>query len=305
MSKSPATGSPVEVEDLLNVIQALDDLDNRLGGGFARRQAARYLDDVVAPLLRQRHPSTVRAQLFVLAGKATGMTGWMSYDDGRSNQAQQYMTRALRLCAEGNDRVLSGQLYAGMAHVALSSGRAADGLRLAEAGCALVHRSGSPRGLMRLHAIRARAHAALGHRSDAARALTEAERALDRSSDPAEESRWVRSLGEHYLQTEMSCCFRDLGDARNAETFALASVYGNSGLGRRQAVSRAVLAWAQLQHGHLDQALTTADGALTGVGGVRSARGVRALREFAGHLMPHLQEAPVQRFLERLSTAGY
>lgn len=69
------------------------------------------------------------------------------------------MTQGLRLCAEGRDRVLGGQILAGLSHLATNLGRPDEGVALARAGVATAKGAGSPLGLMRLYAMAARGHA--------------------------------------------------------------------------------------------------------------------------------------------------
>ncbi|MFB9903589.1 hypothetical protein [Allokutzneria oryzae] len=284
------------VVGLRSMIGIFDELDNRYGGGYAKAATIHYMTVEVLPLLDKSHPAPVRTQLFVSAAKLAAMTGWMCYDDGHYGLAQRYMIQALRLCEEGRDVVLGGQILAGLSHLATTMGNPEEGVQLARVGLATTTGSGSSLGLMRLHAMRARAHAALGEQRETVAAISNAESALDRSKGPDGESEWVRYLNQAYLSAEMACCFRDLGDSANAGRFASSSTQRNGQLGRRQAISQSVLACAQLQQGNLDLALTTATDAVRRLGTIKSDRSLQALRDFSRRLEPYRKEVAVRTF---------
>jgi hypothetical protein len=209
------------------------------------------------------------------------------------------MTQGLRLCAEGRYHVLGGQILAGLSHLATSLGRPDEGVALARAGVATAKDAGSPLGLMRLHAMSARGHAALGRPRETAEALRAAERQLAASRGAAQESPWVRFLDHHYLQAESAVCFRDLGLAAQAEHTASESVRAHADRRRRQAISRSVLATAHLQQNRLDEAVATATEALEALSDVHSERSIQALRDFRGRLAARRHEPVVQEFERR------
>ena len=243
------------------MIGMFDEMDNHYGGGGVRTSIVHYLTTELIPMLQQRGvaPAPLR-ELFAAAARLAAMAGWSSYDAGEYGLAQRYMTQGLRLCAEGRDRVLGGQILAGLSHLATSLGRPDEGVCLARAGLATAKGAGSPLGLMRLYAMTARGHAALGRARETSEALRAAERQLAASRGSAEESPWVRFLDHHYLEAESALCFRDLGWAAQAEDTAAQSVRAHADRRRRQAISRSVLATAHLQQHRLDEALEHGDG---------------------------------------------
>jgi hypothetical protein len=164
---------------------------------------------------------------------------------------------------------------------------------------ATAKHAGSPLGLMRLHAMAARGHAALGHRRETAAALRAAESAWEASTGAEHESPWVRFLDHHYLQAESALCHRDLGEAAEAQRMAEESVRANADRRRRQAISRSVLATAHLQQDRLDEAIHTATEALGTLGSVHSERSVQALRDFRRRLVPLRREPLVAEFEQR------
>ncbi|WP_369243915.1 hypothetical protein [Streptomyces sp. R41] len=296
-----ASGGPVE--QVHAMIAMFDQMDNHYGGGGVRTSIVHYLSTEVVPLLQRRGtPPRLRRQLYAAAARLAAMAGWSSYDAGEYGLAQRYMTQALRLCAEGRDRVLGGQILAGLSHLATNLGRPDEGVALARAGIVTAKESGSPLGLMRLYAMSARGHAAQGRSDEASEALRLAERQLDASKGAAQESVWVRYLDHHYLQAESALCFRDLGLAAQAERTASESLSANADRRRRQAISRSVLATAHLQQDRLDEAVGTATEALDTLSTVHSERSIQALRDFRRRLEPRRHEPVVQEF-ERRSRA--
>jgi hypothetical protein len=285
------------VEQVHAMISMFDEMDNRYGGGGVRTSIVHYLSTEVIPMLQQRGSGThQRCGLFAAAARLAAMAGWSSYDAAEYGLAQRYMTQALRLCAEGRDRVLGGQILAGLSHLATSLGRPDEGVALARTGIATAKNAGSPLGLMRLHAMAARGYAALQQPQETARALQAADDQLAASRGPAQESVWVRFLDHHYLEAEAAVCFRDLGQAADAERTACQSVRANADRRRRQAISRSVLATAYLQQNRLDEAISAATEALDTLAGVHSERSVQALRDFRRRLEPRRGEPMVQEF---------
>jgi hypothetical protein len=298
-----AVSSTGPVEQVHAMISMFDQMDNLYGGGGVRTSIVHYLSTEIVPMLQQRGvPTHQQRQLFAAAARLAAMAGWSSYDAGEYGLAQRYMTQGLRLCAESGDRVLGGQILAGMSHLATNLGRPDEGVTLARAGIATARSSGSPLGLMRLYAMAARGHAALGHHHETAEALKQAENKWGASRGAAHESPWVRFLDHHYLQAESALCYRDLGLAVQAERMAGDSVSANADRRRRQAISRSVLATAHLQQNRLDEAIGTASEALDTLGSVHSERSIQALRDFRRRLEPRRKEPLVQEF-ERKSRA--
>lgn len=287
------------VEPVHFMIQTFDEMDNRFGGAHVRAAIVHYLTTEVIPLL-QRHgiAEKQRRPLFTAAAKLAATAGWSSYDSAEYGLAERYMIQALRFCQEGGDQVLGGQIWAGLSHLATNLGHPQEGVDLARTGLATAKHSGSPLGLMRIHAMAARGHAAQGNTRQATASLTAAEAALDVGRGPDHESPWVRYLDRHYLEAEAAHCFRDLGDAHNAAASAASSVRANAQRGRRHAISQSLLATAQLQQHQLDAALHTAKLALDklGSGAVHSERTAQTLRDFRTRLAPHRDEPAVRDF---------
>ncbi|WAZ25107.1 hypothetical protein STRCI_006577 [Streptomyces cinnabarinus] len=294
-------GGPVE--QVHAMIALFDQMDNHYGGAGVRTSIVHYLATEVVPMLQRRGtPPPEQRLLYAAAARLAAMAGWSSYDAAEYGLAQRYMTQALRLCAESRDRVLGGQILAGLSHLATNLGRPDEGVSLARAGIATAKGAGSPLGLMRLHAMSARGHAAQGDAGRAGEALRRAERQLGASRGADQESPWVRFLDDHYLAAESALCFRDLGLAAQAERTASDSVNANADRRRRQAISRSVLATAHLQQNRLDEAIGTASEALDTLTTVHSERSVQALRDFRKRLDSRRHEPLVHEFVRRSQT---
>ncbi|WP_033818332.1 hypothetical protein [Kitasatospora sp. MBT63] len=279
-----------------SMITMFDAMDNEWGGAGVQASIINYLTTQLIPQLRGTFPAGERPQLFTYAAKLAAMAGWSSYDRADYGLAQRYMIQALRLCEEGGDRVLAGQILAGLSHLATSLGNPSEGADLAETGIATARHTGSPLGLMRLQAMHARAHAALGNHRAATRALEAAHISLASSRGAESESPWVGYLDPHYLEAEAALVHRDLGEAVAAERLARASVDANANRRRRQAISRSVQATALLQQNDLDAALDTAHQALEHLTDTRSERSVQALRDFNLRLDSRATEPAVRAF---------
>lgn len=116
----PAVDVSGPVEQVHAMIGMFDEMDNHYGGGGVRTSIVHYLSTEIIPMLQQRGvaPAPLR-ELFAAAARLAAMAGWSSYDAGEYGLAQRYMIQGLRLCAEGRDRVLGGQILAGLSHLAI------------------------------------------------------------------------------------------------------------------------------------------------------------------------------------------
>jgi hypothetical protein len=158
-----------------------------------------------------------------------------------------------------------------MSHQALHLGDVRHGLDFACAARAGTQGAVTPTAAAMLAAMEACAHAARDDASPCLRALTEAERAFERSN-PSEDPPWV-DFDEGGLTGHLARSFRDLNRPREAEQFALRSIQLCRPTHLRTRVQRyAILASANVQQGDLEGACTVGQQALEEMGRLRSKR---------------------------------
>src|SRR5215213_8980860 len=256
------------VRAMQNSLKAIDDAH---GGGVALPMAVEYLRGEVAPLLHGRYNDAVGRQLFSATAEFTLGVGWMAYDAGKHGLGQRYMAQALRIAHAASDRAFGGRILAAMSHQALHLGDVRHGLDFACAARAGTQSAVTPTAAAMLAAMEACAHAARGDASPCLRALTEAERAFERSNS-SEDPPWV-DFDEGGLTGHLARSFRDLHRPREAEQFAVRSIQLCRPTHLRTRVQRcAILASAHAQQGNLEGACAVGRQALEEMGRLRSTR---------------------------------
>jgi transcriptional regulator with XRE-family HTH domain len=260
-----------DLEAVRAMQRSLKSIDDAHGGGVALPMAVEYLRGEVAPLLRGRYSDTVGRALFRATAELTLGVGWMAYDAGKQGLAQRYMAQALRTSHAANDRAFGGRILAAMSHQALHLGNVRHGIDFACAARAGTKGAVTPTTVAMLAAMEACAHAARGDISPCLRALSDAERAFNRSN-PAEDPPWV-DFDEGGLAGHLARCFRDLNRSREAERFAVRSIELCQPTHLRTRVQRyAILAGAHAQQGDLEGACAVGRCALEEVVRLRSTR---------------------------------
>jgi transcriptional regulator with XRE-family HTH domain len=260
-----------DIEAVRAMQSSLKAIDDAHGGGVALPMAVEYLRGEVAPLLHGRYGDAAGRALFSATAEFTLGVGWMAYDAGKHGLAQRYMAQALRMSHAANDRAFGGRILAAMSHQALHLGDVRHGLDFACAARAGTRSAVTPTTAAMLAAMEACAHAARGDASPCLRALTEAERAFERSN-PSEEPPWV-DFDEGGLTGHLARSFRDLNRPREAEQFAVRSIQLCRPTHLRTRVQRyAILASANAQQGDLEGACAVGQQALEEMGPLRSKR---------------------------------
>ncbi len=260
-----------EVEAVRAMQRSLKAIDDGHGGGVALPMAVEYLRGEVAPLLRGRYTDTVGRALFSATAELTLGVGWMAYDAGKHGLAQRYMAQALRMSHAANDRAFGGRILTALSHQALHLGDVRHGLDFACAARAGTQGAGTPTTVAMVAAMEACAYAARGDASPCLRALSDAERAFDRSN-PAEDPPWV-DFDEGGLAGHLARSFRDLNRPGEAERFAVRSIQLCQPTHLRTRVQRyAILASAHAQQGDLEGACAVGRRALEAVPKLRSTR---------------------------------
>jgi transcriptional regulator with XRE-family HTH domain len=260
-----------DIEAVRTMQSSLKAIDDTHGGGVALPMAVEYLRGEVAPLLHGRYGEAVGRALFSATAEFTLGVGWMAYDAGKHGLAQRYMAQALRTAHAANDRAFGGRILAAMSHQALHLGDVRHGLDLACAARAGTRGAVTPTTAAMLAAMEACAHAARGDASPCLRALSDAERAFERSN-ASEDPLWV-DFDEGGLAGHLARSFRDLNRPREAQQFAVRSIQLCRPAHLRTRVQRcAILASAHAQQGDLEGACAVGRQALEEMGRLRSKR---------------------------------
>jgi len=260
-----------DIEAVRAMQSSLKAIDDAHGGGVALPMAVEYLRGEVAPLLHGRYNDAVGRALFSATAEFTLGVGWMAYDAGKHGLAQRYMAQALRVSHAANDRAFGGRILAAMSHQALHLGDVRHGLDFACAARAGTQGAVTATTATMLAAMEACAHAARGDASPCLRALTDAERAFERSN-PSEDPPWV-DFDEGGLTGHLARSFRDLNRPHEAEQFAVRSIQLCRPTHLRTRVQRyAILASANAQQGDLEGACAVGRQALVEMGRLRSKR---------------------------------
>lgn len=159
--------------------------DERLGGGHGLTTVTAYLADTAAPMLRSRFPSEqLRRSAYGAVAELAYLAGWKHHDLGHEGAAQRYYQVGYQLACEADPHGQAAWMMRALAHQALKLKQPSHCVDLVEGALrrSVGHVDGRTEAL--LHITNARARAAVGENSDAARALIAAENALLRDDGP-------------------------------------------------------------------------------------------------------------------------
>lgn len=276
-------------------------LDDRFGGGHARRALIEYLRLEVRPLLEGRYTEGVGRFLFSAAAEATLLAAWMSYDAGSHRIAQRYFIQALGMAEAGRDRQLAASILGAMSHQATFLGRLPEAANLAGSARLGVQREATATLRAHFYAMEARALARLGDNRGCDHALTNAVAEFERRS-PQDDPAWISYFDEAELAAEIGHCFQNLGRAREATTYASQSLVPQVGSSPRSSfLVGLVLANAHLDAGNLDAACEVARGAVVAGETIKSARCVAYLSDFRSRIQTTADAPLVRDFTEAVA----
>jgi hypothetical protein len=131
-SMTPAAATRADVD---TVMQAFREANRQVGGGFMYGTVVRYLEKEVGPRLL-----TGSTDQFCAAAALTEMAGWMAHDGGDDARARRHFDRALRFASATTDIELAAHVHASLSHLLQQLDCPRDGLRLAQAGKAILRR---------------------------------------------------------------------------------------------------------------------------------------------------------------------
>jgi hypothetical protein len=276
------------------------DLDNRYGGGHARRALVEFLATDVTDMLAGRYTVEIGKRLFSAVAEATLLGAWMAYDTGLHGVAQRYFVQALHLAQTAGDRMLAGSVLSAMSHQATYLGAFRHAANLARAAATGTTAVATPTLTAQFRAMEARALARLGDAATCDEALTAAERTFAQRN-PDDDPAWIGYFDEAELSAEFGHCFRDLGRAADARTWAGRSVDASAdgGLPRSDFFAAMVLADAHLDHGDPEPACRVAIQALHLGDQLKSARCAQYVVEFRQRLTKVSTSRIVRDFSEQ------
>jgi tetratricopeptide (TPR) repeat protein len=226
--------------------------------------------------------------------EATLLAAWTTYDAAPASRlAQKYFVQALALAQAGNDRLLGASILDAMSHQATYTGRYQEAANLARAARTGTNGVATATLTAHFHTMEARALARLGDAKACDRALAEATKEFEQRH-PDTDPQWIRYFNEAELAAEFGHCLRDLGRPAEAARYAGTSIaaVNDDMFERSNFFAAIVLADSHLAAGELERACHVTLKALTAGEQIRSARCVKYLREFRGHL-EHLGSATV------------
>jgi tetratricopeptide (TPR) repeat protein len=292
--------------------QAFSQMDHQFGAGLVCPVVVRYLNGVVAPLLRGRYDDRVGAELMSAAAGMSRMAGWTAFDMSHHGQAQQHFGQALKFAKAGDDSLTASWVLTALTRQAIHIDQHAWAVRLARAAAETArHAQASPR-VMALMTVREAWATALharpaetGDRHSATqveRLLIEAERAYDEGTtdrDPA----WNAHYETAELNAEAGRCWGLLGEHQRAADCAEAAVSEfRERFPRSAQFNRMHAADAYLDMGELEQALDSARAAIPMAKALSSARSREFVTGFADRLEPYSDSVAVREFRDHLRT---
>ncbi|MFE9960595.1 helix-turn-helix domain-containing protein [Micromonospora sp. NPDC005299] len=297
-----AVGQP-DIDTIREMTTTYRRLDNQYGGGHARDAVSRYVHQEVAPLLNDgRYDAITGRSLLSATAELVQLAGWQAYDLAEHGIAQRQLTLALDLAHAADDAGLGAEILAAMSHQSTYLGHSATGIDLARAARRTAQRAGLAVLTAEAYVMEAHAHATARDETACAKALHQAEQALDRA-DRSGSPQWLGYFDEAYLSAKFAHCFHALGKALPAERFASRSLKMDERFVRGKAFNLALLASVQVQRGEPERACAIGTEALTLTTQLRSSRAVAYVRDLQAQLAPHRQQPVVRQFVSRVDAS--
>lgn len=280
-----------EVTAVRTMTTTLGDVASELGGGHARHLAVRYLTIDVKRWLDGRYADKVGRELFAATSELVHLIGWMARDEGNQGLSQQYNLYSYRLAAEAGENELAATALRGLADQAIDLGHIPTAVRLAEACEQRGRKLSNPKALAYYRNTFARAAAADGDRTTAAKLLTFAQTAIEHAPTRPGQS-WASHYSHGRWAHEAGMIHAQMGSLTAAEEH-LHLALDIHGLDRKRtrAIVLADLGHVQLKRGNIAQALATWGEFLDCSDGVQSVRINDGLTNIAARL-PGIPDSP-------------
>ncbi|WP_344864192.1 helix-turn-helix transcriptional regulator [Amycolatopsis ultiminotia] len=294
------SGRPVSVLDIDEVMattKALDGLDRRFGGDYARGLAVKYLNDRVLPQLRRPGSDSLRHELFQAAAVLCEVIGYMAYDGQQHQLAQHYFVQSLRLAKEAGSSVYGSFVLATMSHQALYRERPDQALVLARAAQQGAPTRAVPVVAAEAAMLEATASAAAGDRSASLRALAQAEAAFERRTAETVTQYWDESVFASFA----SSAWLDLGHQAAAAPY-LDMVWSGAGQQvRRKVFAAGQLARAALLEHDVERSVHYGTIAADAAAAAQSKRSHRVVGDLLTQLADYKQLPPVRELSDRVA----
>ncbi|MEU9489428.1 tetratricopeptide repeat protein [Streptomyces decoyicus] len=291
-----------EVAAVRTMTTTLGDAASELGGGHARHLAVRYLVVDVKRWLEGRYTDTVGRELFAATSELVHLIGWMARDEGNQGLSQKYNLHSFRLAAEAGENELAATALRGLADQAIDLGYIPTAVRLAEACEQRGRKLNNPKALAYYRNTYARAAAADGDRTTAAKLLSFAQTAIENAPATPGQS-WASHYSHGRWAHESGMIHATMGDLTAAEEH-LHLALDIHGLDRKRtrAIVLADLGHVQLKRGNTAQALATWNDFLDCADGVQSVRINDGLSNIVARL-PNIPHSPATQELgQRLAS---
>ena len=291
-----------EVAAVRTMTTTLGDAASELGGGHARHLAVRYLTVDVQRWLNGRYTEKTGRDLFAATAELVHLIGWMARDEGDQALSQQYNAHSYRLAAEAGEKELAATALRGLADQAVDLGHIPTAVRLAEACEQHGRKLTNPKALAYYRNTLARATAADGDRTSAARLLASSQAAIEHAPEPPGQS-WASHYSHGRWAHESGMIHAKLGDLAAAEEH-LHLALDIHGLDRKRtrAIVLADLGHVQLKRGNTETALATWGDFLDCADGIQSVRVQDGLTNISARL-PSIRDEPAANELRDRITA--
>lgn len=244
----------------------------RVGGVPVLPRVIGFLDERVAPLLRESYDDATGRQLMRAAGGVVAIAGICLYDTDRQAAAQRYFFDALRLAKASADRSFGGYIVALLANQSMCLGRYRQVVQYAETAMRAARTYLSPALMSDLCSLQSRAYARMGDRSKCHEQMRLAEQLAHRVR-ACEEPPETGYVQPGLTETQYAEALRQLGDLEPAQTYAEEALNTADQCHVRGQVHRyATLAMVLAARGEIEQGADTALQMLDRAQGMESRR---------------------------------
>ncbi len=211
--------TPADVAMVSEARARYEQMYRRVGGVPVLPRVIGFLDEYVAPLLRDSYDDATGRHLMRAAGGIVAIGGICLYDTDRQAAAQRYFFDALRLAKASGDRGFGGYIVALLANQSMCLGRHRQVVQYAETAMRAARRHLSPALVIDLCTLQARAYARMGDRVQCHEQMRHAEHMAQRvtlSEEPPETGYVQPGLAE----VQCAEALRQLGDLGPAQAYA-------------------------------------------------------------------------------------